>query len=82
MEQNSKITISIPSNHRWVVENLIERFEKAYQIKIFIEDEEDRDGVNFFIVSSDQFTHDLIFEIGYYYSGYIRQLRDIGEIDE
>lgn len=81
MEQNNKITISIPSNDRWVIENLIERFEKSYKIKISIDKEEDRGGVNFFIISSYQFTPDLIFEIGYYYSGYVRQLRNEDKIE-
>lgn len=81
MEQNNKITISIPSNDRWVIENLIERFEKSYKIKISIDKEEDRGGVNFFMISSYQFTPDLIFEIGYYYSGYVRQLRNEDKIE-
>jgi hypothetical protein len=81
MEQNNKITIRIPSNDRWVIENLIERFEKSYKIKISIDKEEDRGGVNFFMISSYQFTPDLIFEIGYYYSGYVRQLRNEDKIE-
>jgi len=81
MEQNRKITVSIPSNDRWVVENLINRFKKSYRIEISIDKEEDRGGVNFFIISSYQFTPDLIFEMGYYYSGYIEVLRQKGEID-
>jgi hypothetical protein len=81
MEQNNKITISIPSNDKWVIENLIERFEKSYKIKISIDKEEDRGGVNFFMISSYQFTPDLIFEIGYYYSGYVRQLRNEDKIE-
>jgi hypothetical protein len=81
MEQNRKIAVSIPSNDRWVVGNLIDRFKKSYRIEISIDKEEDREGVNFFVISSYQFTFDLIFEMGYYYSGYINQLRQKGEID-
>ncbi len=80
MERN-KITIDIPSNDKWVVENLVNRFENLYKIKISIDKEEDRDGVIFFSISSDQFTSNIIFEIGYYYSSYVRQLRDKGEIE-
>jgi len=75
MEQN-KITLDIPSNDKWVIENLVHRFEKLYGMKISIDKEEDRDGVVFFSISSTQFTPSLIFEMGYYYSGYVRQLRD------
>ncbi|GHT71312.1 hypothetical protein FACS189455_2810 [Bacteroidia bacterium] len=81
MVQNKKVTVSIPSNDRWVVEKLIDRFEKSYQMEITIDKEEDRGGVNFFVISSHQFTSDLIFEIGYYYSGYVDLLRQKGEID-
>ena len=81
MEQNRKITVSIPSNYRWVIENLVDRFKKSYQIEISIDKEEDRGGVNFFIISSYQFTPDLVFEMGYYYSGYVDILRQKGEID-
>lgn len=81
MELNDKIKIDIPCNDRWVIENLVERFEGLYKINISIDGEEDRDGVLFFTISSYQFTPNLIFEIGYYYSGYIRQLRDRDEIE-
>lgn len=81
MEQSKKITVSIPSNDRWVVENLVDRFKKSYQIEISIDKEEDREGVNFFVIASCQLTHDLIFEMGYYYSGYVDILRQKGKID-
>lgn len=80
MEQN-KISIDFPCNDKWVAENLVNRFSNLYKIKISIDKEEDRDGVVFYTISSDQFTPNLIFEIGYYYNGYVRQLREKGEIE-
>ena len=80
MEQN-KITVDIPSNDRWVVENVVNRFENLYKMQISIDKEEDRDGVVFFSISSNEFTSNIIFEMGYYYSGYVQQLRDKGEIE-
>ncbi|MDO4230397.1 MAG: hypothetical protein Q4C98_11335 [Capnocytophaga sp.] len=81
MESNKKIIIHIPSNDRWVVEELIDKFKKSYKININIEYEEDRGGVNFFIISSLEFTSDIIFEMGYDYSSHIRRLRNEGKID-
>jgi hypothetical protein len=47
MVQNRKITVSIPSNDRWVVENLVDRFKKAYRMDLSIDKEEDRGGLTF-----------------------------------
>lgn len=80
MVQNN-LTIDIPSNELWVVQNLIDRFIKLYKIKILITSEEDRGGINFISITSEEFTTNLIFEIGYYYSSYIRQLREEKKID-
>jgi midasin (ATPase involved in ribosome maturation) len=81
MAQINRISIDIPSNDKWVIENLIERFSKLYKIEIKIEKEEDKDGVVFFTISSNDFNSNIIFEIGYYYCGYVRQLREKGEIE-
>ncbi|CEN49070.1 hypothetical protein [Capnocytophaga canimorsus] len=81
MELNKKIIVHIPSNDRKVVEELVNKFKKSYDININIEYEEDRGGVNFFIISSLEFTSDIIFEMGYHYSSHIRRLREKGEID-
>lgn len=81
MESSKKIIVHVPSNDRWVVEELVDKFKKSYDININIEYEEDRAGVNFFIISSPEFTSDIIFEMGYHYSSYIRRLRNEGKID-
>jgi len=81
MEHTKTIVVDIPCNDIKVIHSLIERYSKLYKIDISVVGEEDRGGVNFISISSESFTPNLIFEIGYYYSGYIRQLRDKNEID-
>ncbi|MFJ1381185.1 hypothetical protein [Capnocytophaga canimorsus] len=44
MELNKKIIVHIPSNDRKVVEELVNKFKKSYDININIEYEEDRGG--------------------------------------
>lgn len=81
MESNNLIFVDIVCNDINILIPVIDRFKKLYGIAIEIQKEEDRDGVNFITIQSIELTPNIIFELGYYYAGWIQQLRDSKKID-
>lgn len=59
MESNENL-LSIPCNEAWVMENFLEKFNRIYKSTMSIVREEDRDGVNFFIINYEELNNDQI----------------------
>ena len=67
--------IALPCNERFVIEELTNWARKACKLSLEITGPEDRDGVVFYFISSDELNIQNSYDIGYYYSGLITRLR-------